>query len=82
MNTPWWRDGMLFFFKASAWIAGPVLLSLIIGYYAEQSWGAPEWVPMALIISAFVLSCIGIVREGIYYMRKAEKEDGESNHTQ
>lgn len=79
MNTPWWRDGMLFFFKASSWIAGPVLLSLIIGYYAEHSWGAPSWLPIAMTIVAFIVSCLGIVKEGIRYMKKEQNGDRNTN---
>lgn len=53
-NKPYYRDALLAFARMSGWIAGPILVALLLS----------KWLNFYVVISvAFAVSIFGIVRE-------------------
>jgi F0F1-type ATP synthase assembly protein I len=72
----YWREPLAVFARVSAWVAAPVVIALFIGRYLDEKWGSAPWAFLSVTGIAFIISCIGIVRETQKYLSKIEKEHG------
>ncbi len=73
-NNQWWKPGVEIFTKVSGWIAGPIILALIVGKYLDTRFGTKPWIFIGLTSLAFLISCIAIVRVVGKYMKDMEKK--------
>jgi len=71
----WWQQGLLMFAESTGWIAIPIILSLFLGRYIDEKQGTEPLYFLSLTAFAFIISCIGIGRVGIKYMKQIDKEE-------
>lgn len=69
-KTPWWQPGVLLFVRLSSWIAGPVVIAVLVGNWVEKKYHTKPWVFLAIVAGAFVISIFGIVRNAREEMGK------------
>ncbi len=74
-KTPWWEPAVAIFSRVSGWIAGPIIVSLILGKYLDGKFGTKPWIFLTLTALAFFISTFGIVRVVGKYMKKMEDEN-------
>lgn len=72
-NNPLWKLGLEIFSQVSGWIAGPIILSLVLGKYLDTRFGTKPLIFLGLTALAFVVSTVGIVRVVSRYMKDIEK---------
>ena len=65
---------MVIFTQVTGWIATPIILALFIGRALDEKYGTKPWIFLGLTAIAFAISCLGIVRITIKYVKKVEKE--------
>ncbi|MEX2052250.1 MAG: AtpZ/AtpI family protein [Candidatus Paceibacterota bacterium] len=70
----WWQPAVEIFTEVSGWIAGPIILALILGKYLDGRLGTKPWIFIGLTITAFLISSFGIVRVVGRYMKNMEEE--------
>lgn len=73
-DKTWWQPGLILFGRLSGWIVGPVILALIVGQWIDKKYPVSPWGTLGVVGLAFIVSMVGIVKEGIAAMKKAEKE--------
>ena len=73
IKTPWWHDGMIFFLKVSGWIAGPVLVVLVIETILEKYFEVPKIIFVLMMSFGFLFSIFGLVKESKRYIDKVSK---------
>jgi F0F1-type ATP synthase assembly protein I len=76
-RAPWWQPGLVLFTKLSGWIAGPVILGIIIGKWLDKKYGTEPWLFLISVGTAFFLSMFGIVHDSLKEMKRIEKEEKE-----
>lgn len=74
-NNNWWRPGVEIFTQVSGWIAGPIILALVVGKALDSHFGTKPWVFLGLTGLAFLFSSFGIVRVTSKYIKDLEKKD-------
>ena len=70
---PWWRPGILLFFQLSSWIAGPVIIALLLGKWLREKYDISSWMYLALVGVAFLVSIFGLIKEGKRAVRQMDK---------
>jgi len=70
----WWQPGLALAIQISTWIAGPIILAVIIGKWLDKKYNTEPWLFLISIGIAFVISNIGIVREALRTMKQMEKQ--------
>ena len=77
LNTgnSWWKPGVEIFTQVSGWIAGPIVLALIVGKYLDGRFGTKPWMFLGLTGLAFFISIFGIVRVVSKYMKNISEEN-------
>ncbi|MEA1925691.1 MAG: AtpZ/AtpI family protein [Patescibacteria group bacterium] len=82
-DTSRWQSNIILFAKLNGWIAGPVIIALIIGKWLDDKYNIDPWSFLALIGFAFVISIIGITKEAMRTMgnaaKTAKKDHGRSS---
>ena len=73
----WWAPAVEIFTEVSGWIAGPIILALVLGKYLDGRFDTKPWIFIGLTAIAFLVSSFGIVRVVSKYMRKIESENKE-----
>ena len=71
----WWGPAVEIFSQVSGWIAGPIILALILGKYLDGRYGTKPWIFLGLTAVAFLVSSFGIVRVVSDYMKRIEEEN-------
>ncbi len=74
-----WHEPLQVFAKVSGWVVGPIIVSLFLGNYLDHRYDTKPFAFLALTAFAFFISCFGIYKETIQYMRSLEKKN--DNHT-
>ena len=65
---------MMMFANVSGWIAGPIIIALIVGKYLDKKYNSDPWFFLGLTAIAFFISIFSIVRIMMKYIREIEKE--------
>ncbi len=78
-QKPVWHDALMAFARMSSWIGFPVIISLFLGKWLDQKFNTTPFIFIGLTCLAFIVSMIGLVREGMKYMKQVEKENGKHN---
>lgn len=71
----WWRPGLVIFTKVSAYIAGPIVLALIVGKYLDKKYNSAPWIFLGLTLIAFTFSLFSIWKSVVKYMDEAVREE-------
>ena len=58
----WWRPAVSVFAGTSAWIAGPIIIALILGKYLDAKFGTRPVFFFVLIGVAFLTTILGLWR--------------------
>jgi F0F1-type ATP synthase assembly protein I len=74
-NNQWWKPGVEIFSQASGWIAGPIILALVLGKYLDGRFDTKPWIFIGLTGFAFLISSFGIIKVVTRYMKKIEEEN-------
>lgn len=74
-KKPWWEPAVEIFSEVSGWIAGPVVVALILGKYLDGRFDTKPWIFLGLTGFAFLVSTYGIVKVVSRYMKKIVEED-------
>lgn len=78
-DNQWWKPGVEIFSQVSGWIAGPIILALVVGKYLDGRFDTKPWIFMGLTGFAFLISSFGIVKVVSRYMKKIEQENKDKN---
>jgi len=78
-NNSWWKPGVEIFSQVSGWIAGPIILALIVGKWLDGRFDTKPWIFLGLTGIAFLISIFGIVRVVSKYMKKIEEDTKNGN---
>jgi len=70
----WWGVGLSLFFKLSGWIAGPILVAIVVGRWLDRKFGTEPWLFLGTIGIAFVISIFGIIRDSLKELKKIDAE--------
>jgi len=60
-----WGNAMKAFSIGMSWIAGPIILALIIGNWLDEKQGKEYFFTLTFVGIAFIITCVGIVREAL-----------------
>ena len=71
----WWKPAVMIFSNVSAWIAGPIILALIVGKYLDRRYGTAPWFFIGLTILSFIVSIGAIWKILLKYIKDLEKEE-------
>lgn len=75
----WWREPLLFSGRISGWIAGPILIALFLGKYLDKKYDAEPVFFLGLTAAAFVISCVGLVKTTLGYIKSLGKKEEKKN---
>ena len=70
----WWKPAVTIFSNVSAWIAGPIILALILGKYLDKRYNSAPWFFIGLTILSFIISITAIWKILQKYIKEIEKE--------
>ena len=70
----WWLPAMYIFFRAAAWIAGPVIIALYIGRSLEDKYGSGSHLILISVALAFIVTMIGLVKITLAEFRKMDNK--------
>lgn len=73
-EKPWWQPGLILFSRMSSWILGPVIVAVFVGRWLDDKYGTKPWLFLVTVAAAFIISMIGIVKEGIKGMQEADEQ--------
>ena len=73
-NGAWWQPAMEIFASVSAWIVGPIVIALFLGKWLDKKFNSEPWLFLAVVGLAFFISCFGIVRITMAYIKKIEED--------
>lgn len=71
----WWEPAIEIFSQVSGWIAGPIILALLIGKWLDTHYGTKPWFFLGLTAVSFLISSFGIIRVTSQYMNKIKQDD-------
>lgn len=74
MGAPWWQPGLILSLKLSGWIAGPVLIAVLVGKKLDAKYGTEPWLFLLSVGIAFIFSIFGIIHDSLKEIRRIEKE--------
>jgi F0F1-type ATP synthase assembly protein I len=74
-GASWWKPGVEIFSQVSGWIAGPIILALVLGKYLDGRFETKPWIFLGLTGFAFFISSFGIVKVVSRYMKKIQDEE-------
>lgn len=70
----WQQTGLKLAFELSGWLVGPLVLALFIGNWLDNKYQTKPWLFLLSVGIAFAITCIGIVKETMQYIKDIEKE--------
>ena len=74
-NGAWWQPAMLLGMQITGWIVGPIIAGLLLGRWLDKKFGTEPWLLLVSMVLAFVITNVGIVREGRRAQQKMEEKD-------
>ncbi|MFA5773292.1 MAG: AtpZ/AtpI family protein [Candidatus Paceibacterota bacterium] len=70
----WYMPAIKMFANISGWIAGPIIIALIVGKYLDKKYNSDPWFFIGLTVIAFVISIAGIMKILMKYLKEIERE--------
>lgn len=70
----WQQTGLKLAFELSGWLVGPLVLALFVGSWLDSKYQTKPWLFLLSVGIAFAITCIGIVRETMQYIKDIERE--------
>ena len=70
----WWGVGLGLFFRLSGWIAGPILVAVVIGKWLDNKYGTEPWLFLLSVGIAFVISLFGIIRDSLKELKRIDAD--------
>ena len=70
----WWKPAVMIFTNVSTWIAGPIILALILGKYLDKKYHSDPWFFIGLTLIAFIVSITAIWKILKKYIKGLEEE--------
>ncbi len=67
-----YREAIFLFVKVSGWIAFPIILALFAGQYLDKKFNTDPWIFVCFAGFAFLLTCVGILKEVKRYQKKID----------
>lgn len=64
----------MIFTNISGWIAGPIIIALILGKYLDKKYNSDPWFFLGLTAVAFFISIFGIFKILMKYLKEIERE--------
>lgn len=74
---PYYRDALMAFGRMSGWVAGPVVLALVLGKWLDRKYDTAPYLFIAIIGLGFFISLFGIFRESRRYLKQAALKEAE-----
>ena len=74
-NTIWWRGAVLFFVRVSGYIAGPIIVAVLLGKFLDNYFSTGRTFFFSLIAIAFVTSLVLIVKQSKKAILDIENEN-------
>lgn len=74
-NNILWKPALEIFSEISTWIAGPIILAVIVGKFLDKRYSTGSWLLLGCAILAFLISSYGIVKAVKRYAEKIKKEN-------
>ncbi len=74
-NEPWWRPALNFMAQISAWIAGPIILALLLGSWLDERYQTGSRYLIICVAVAFLVTNFGLVKKTIEYRKTLAVED-------
>ncbi len=75
----WWEPAVEIFTQVSGWIAGPIILAMIVGKVLDNHYNTKPWLFIGFSGLAFIISSYGIVKAVTKYMKKFSSETEDKN---
>ena len=75
----WWVEGLASFQKISAWILGPLLISILLGLYLDRRYDSKPKFLLISVFLAFLITNIGLVKEVIQYNKRIDNQSQKNN---
>lgn len=69
-----WQAGLRLFFQLLGWLVGPLVAALFLGRWLDNKYQTEPWLFLLSVCIAFVITCLGIVRETMKFIKQIEKE--------
>ena len=60
--------------QITGWVVGPIILSLFLGRWLDNKYQTEPWLFLGCMLTAFIITSIGIARVSIKYIKNLEKE--------
>jgi len=73
MKEKWWFASIRIFSQVSAWVAGPIILALILGKWLDRKFETKPWFFLAATGIAFLVSLRAIWKILVKYIKEIEK---------
>jgi len=73
-NEVWYMPAIRMFANISGWIAGPIILALIVGKWLDKKYDSEPWFFIGLTGVAFFISIFGILKILMKYLKDIERE--------
>ena len=67
---------------SSAWIAGPVLIGLLVGKWLDSRYSSGPWMMIISLACCFLISMFGIVRGALKEFKRIEEAEKEEKENQ
>ena len=70
----YWHDELMAFGRMSGWVAGPVIIALILGKFLDKKFGTEPKIFLVVIGIGFFASIYGIYIETKKYIKTVEEK--------
>jgi len=80
MKNDSWAIALRVLVNLSGWIAGPIIIGLIVGKWLDKKYGTEPWLFLATIGVCFLVSMYGLVINALKEFKKIERETKGDNN--
>ncbi|MFA5023742.1 MAG: AtpZ/AtpI family protein [Patescibacteria group bacterium] len=74
MKNDSWSIALRVLVNLSGWIAGPIIIGLIVGKWLDKKYGTEPWLFLTTIGVCFLVSMYGLVINALKEFKKIERE--------
>ena len=77
-STTWWQPYLNMFVRLSSWIAGPVVVGVLLGKWLESKYGHEPWLFLSVVALSFVVSMIGLIVNTLAEYKKIAEDEAKA----